>query len=243
MPIIAKRKLFTNVAAYAPSAAAWTPASVSSDLWYDADDAATITASGGLVNQWNDKSGNARHATQSGALRFTDTASVQNGKHGLLSVTANSTYMDIPAFTRLQPFMVVCAFKRTTGTLVQEMIWEANNTGGGTRPSLVTNFGGSPKDQGLFDGTNFVNGGSALADNTPYYFVGVFDGASSKFRRNGVPIATGTNSANISNATTQQLADFYLPTPAYLLEFFIIPGNSSTNYTNAETYLAAKWAI
>jgi len=60
---------------------------------------------------------------------------------------------------------------------------------------------------------------------------------------NGVPIATGTNSANISNATTQQLADFYLPTPAYLLEFFIIPGNSSTNYTNAETYLAAKWAI
>jgi hypothetical protein len=34
-------------------------------LWLDADDAASITSSAGLVSQWNDKSGNNRHATQS----------------------------------------------------------------------------------------------------------------------------------------------------------------------------------
>lgn len=32
--------------------------------WWDASDTASITASGGAVSQWNDKSGNARHFTQ-----------------------------------------------------------------------------------------------------------------------------------------------------------------------------------
>jgi hypothetical protein len=47
-------------------AAAWTPASLGSTLglWLDASDAASITSSSGLVSQWNDKSGNSRHATQ-----------------------------------------------------------------------------------------------------------------------------------------------------------------------------------
>lgn len=47
-------------------AAEWTPASLGSSLglWLDASDATSITSSGGLVSQWNDKSGNARHAVQ-----------------------------------------------------------------------------------------------------------------------------------------------------------------------------------
>ena len=43
----------------------WTPTQITTALWLDAADAATITSSGGLVSQWDDKSGNARHATQS----------------------------------------------------------------------------------------------------------------------------------------------------------------------------------
>ncbi len=47
-------------------AADWTPVSLGSSLglWLDASDATSITSSGGLVSQWNDKSGNARHAVQ-----------------------------------------------------------------------------------------------------------------------------------------------------------------------------------
>lgn len=44
--------------------ALWTPAEISTSLWLDASDGATITESGGKVSQWNDKSGNSRHATQ-----------------------------------------------------------------------------------------------------------------------------------------------------------------------------------
>jgi len=40
----------------------WTPAQISTAAWYDADDASTITHTTNAVTQWDDKSGNARHA-------------------------------------------------------------------------------------------------------------------------------------------------------------------------------------
>jgi hypothetical protein len=41
----------------------WTPAAITTALWFDADDSSTITIATG-VSQWNDKSGNGRNATQ-----------------------------------------------------------------------------------------------------------------------------------------------------------------------------------
>jgi hypothetical protein len=42
----------------------FSPLDLSPALWLDASDTATITASGGSVSQWNDKSGNGRNVTQ-----------------------------------------------------------------------------------------------------------------------------------------------------------------------------------
>jgi len=42
----------------------WTPADLSPAAWYDAADANTITASGGAVSEWRDKSGNNFHVSQ-----------------------------------------------------------------------------------------------------------------------------------------------------------------------------------
>jgi len=42
----------------------WYPGLITTALWLDAADASTITESGGLVSQWDDKSGNNRHFTQ-----------------------------------------------------------------------------------------------------------------------------------------------------------------------------------
>lgn len=45
--------------------ATFTPTSITGlRAWWDASDTATITQSGGLVSQWNDKSGNGFHLTQ-----------------------------------------------------------------------------------------------------------------------------------------------------------------------------------
>jgi len=50
---------------YAFPAAAWTPANITTQLWLDAADSSTVTTVSSKVSQWNDKSGNARNATQS----------------------------------------------------------------------------------------------------------------------------------------------------------------------------------
>ena len=42
----------------------WTPRQLTSAVWFDAADTTTITLNGSNVSQWNDKSGNNRHATQ-----------------------------------------------------------------------------------------------------------------------------------------------------------------------------------
>jgi hypothetical protein len=62
----------------------WTPAQITTALWLDAADSATITASSGAVSQWNDKSGGATNFTQgtAGARPATGSATL-NGRNVL----------------------------------------------------------------------------------------------------------------------------------------------------------------
>lgn len=61
-------------------ASLWTPADITTALWLDASDAATITESGGLVSEWRDKSGNDLHVSQgAGALQPTYVSAGFNG--------------------------------------------------------------------------------------------------------------------------------------------------------------------
>ena len=58
-----------------------TPAELPTELWFDAADSATVVHSSNSVSQWNDKSGNGRHATQTTASdRPTLQAGVLNSK-------------------------------------------------------------------------------------------------------------------------------------------------------------------
>ena len=62
----------------------WNPSMITTALWLDAADATTITEIGGAVSQWDDKSGNGRHASQSTpASRPTYTTAGQNGQNVL----------------------------------------------------------------------------------------------------------------------------------------------------------------
>ncbi len=50
------------------------------ELWYDADDATTISTTGSDVDQWDDKSGNGYHASKSGGARPTTGTNTINGR-------------------------------------------------------------------------------------------------------------------------------------------------------------------
>ena len=72
----------TNQTISIGAASDWTPAHTNTAAWYDAADSGTITASGGFVSQWNDKSGNARHMVQ--AIGTDQPAYATNSWDGLL---------------------------------------------------------------------------------------------------------------------------------------------------------------
>jgi hypothetical protein len=58
----------------------WTPSDTTTAIWFDASDSSSITKSSNKVSQWNDKSGNTRHATQStDGYRPTVSAEAVNG--------------------------------------------------------------------------------------------------------------------------------------------------------------------
>ena len=57
----------------------WTPEYVDNLAWWDASDADTITESGNLGTQLDDKSGNGHHAVSSGVERPTTNVTTQNG--------------------------------------------------------------------------------------------------------------------------------------------------------------------
>lgn len=84
----------------------WTPAEINAALWLDADDAGTITQSGGLVSQWRDKSGNGYHAAQGTAVSqptyvvdgFNERPSVRFSQHFLLQSTARFSLIERSIF-------------------------------------------------------------------------------------------------------------------------------------------------
>lgn len=89
--------LFPGIASggkLASSSSLWTPAEISTDLWLDPDDAATIQESGGDVTDWDDKSGNLNHAQQlTASYQFKTGTRTLNGKNGM---DCSGSYMDFP---------------------------------------------------------------------------------------------------------------------------------------------------
>ena len=72
-------------------AAPWTPANITTALWLDANDSSTITQSGGVVSQWDDKSGNARHLSEAtSALRPTYDATGFNSLPTIKALASSS---------------------------------------------------------------------------------------------------------------------------------------------------------
>jgi hypothetical protein len=78
----------------------WNPSMILTALWLDASDVSTVTESGGLVSQVNDKSGNGRNFTASSGARPTYSANTLNsravftfgGSQWLTSTNAASTW-------------------------------------------------------------------------------------------------------------------------------------------------------
>lgn len=74
-------------------------------LWLDASDATSITASGGAVSQWNDKSGNASNFTQgTGANQPTTGTRTINSKN-IIDFDGTNDFLSCPSSTGLFKYL------------------------------------------------------------------------------------------------------------------------------------------
>jgi len=91
----------------------WTPAKIATAVWLDASDSASLTTVSNRVSEWRDKSGNARHATQTNdSYRPTYSASAFNGKPGL-SFDGVDDYLVTPATISGADFTLAAAYAPT----------------------------------------------------------------------------------------------------------------------------------
>lgn len=151
---------------------------------YDASDTLTITESGGLVSQWNDKSGNGYHLTSS-TTKPTTGSVTQNGRNALSF--PGSKYMNSSSFS--------AALSTGTVYVVGSCQGNPNNYftdgyGASGRWAFGSNLLGTSKID-CYAGTGFATSIASTSPVAMAVWVVKFNGASSAIWRDGSSVATG----------------------------------------------------
>lgn len=236
----------------------WTPELLSGNLslWLDASNSASITTVSGVVSQWADLSGNARHATQTTATMRPAVLSYDlNGKNVMQFASSSSTVKkslttsEFMSSANPSVFLVAKSLSSSTsafffsdaGPTITTWLYVSANSG---------NFIGLVRDSA----SQIIS----AAHNSPAglsYFVGsvMLRAPNMSTRHNG---ATQTGSNGSYNASTVWTGTNTPPTLGWqagtgwyatvnIAELIVINDHTvaDANYEKIEGYLAHKWGL
>jgi hypothetical protein len=203
-------------------------------LWFDGADAATITLDGSNnVEQWNDKSGNARHASQASTTRRPSSSSI----NGLFACGFDGIddRLGTAAFTLAQPTTVFIVGK--VGDSGTRVLYDSNTNRNQVRieTQLARTFAGT-----------FLSSASPTTGTTnPFLVKAVFNGASSSIRTNKTASASGnagTSGMSGGLAIGISAPDNLFPFLGQIGEIITYDSVlSAGDITSVETYLSSKW--
>jgi hypothetical protein len=239
----------------------WTPLELSPDLWLDAADTSTITASGSplRVSQINDKSGNGRNLAQSnGANQPVSGATTINGLNVLdftggrrLARTDDAILQDVAGGTA---FVVVKGTYSTADPGGVIFLITANNTTANARSGLIANSGAIRAAGRRLDANTlqFVASGSTTND-VSYLVGGVFDYANADLnvRLNGVSTTRSggfQTAGNTSNTSSRILlgadGSGTISYTGSVAEVIVLSRLATADEISLiEEYLRSKWAV
>lgn len=222
---------------YTFAAANWTPAQITTELWFDAADSSTITTAGGSVSAWNDKSGNARNATQATAANQpTHSTTGFNGLPGITFSAINQNLVHGSGTTAAVTLVAVYrlnAFQLNYNTVISTT----------TNLLLAKNFSNRIGSYGTSDINSTV---SSVVGQTPIVIVEDDNAGGTKtFWINGS--ASGTYTQNPVGQNPSTIGGFSPTNDRSLItvaECLALPGiPTTTNRQLVEGYLAHKWAL
>jgi hypothetical protein len=221
--------------------ALWTPALISTALWLDAADSGTITLDGSLVSEWRDKSGNARHASETGTNRPSIESAAVNG-------------LDVVDFTTANRFLTFSsALSVTTAMTVFEVFGRASS-GILSMPLGGTTAGGPPyglqwfTDNVRYSGlgsTGFSTHGTA-STATGTMLSALWRNASNvTLAVNGSQVGTAQAALTLTSANFgyigRRASDYH---SGRILEIIAVASTLSTEDRQiVEGYLAHKWGL
>jgi hypothetical protein len=233
----------------------WTPAALGSALalWLDADDASTITLNGSTVSQWNDKSGNARNASQATAVNQpTYSATGLNGKPTLtfdgLNDNLQATIPSLANQNNISFFGVTQILTRRYSVFLGSGMSGSGGTTGirwglfgqGNLTSDGIGWAGPASDLSL-------GNGSLLPINTPYQAVYTKTPTQWQILLNGSTISTVNDTSfptSTYSLTIGAEKEGSYQSNALASEIIIIGGIlSTTNRQLLEGYFAWKWGL
>ncbi|MDC3284937.1 LamG domain-containing protein, partial [Flavobacteriaceae bacterium] len=166
--------------------------SIDAALWLDASDPSSITKdSNGLVSQWNDKSGNGHHATQSTeSLKPISGTRTINGNNAL-KFDGTDDRLENSSLTTGQPFSVFAVIKDDISSGSFRTWWSGDS--GGNRSFLQNNNGNI---RTMWADSNVSNGSSTTNNEI---WTAEFNGSSSVLYVDGTAGTTGNVGDNSIN--------------------------------------------
>jgi len=235
----------------------FSPLDLTPQLWLDADDASTITASSGNVSQWNDKSGNAYHVSQSTGTAQPKTGTVTRNGRNVLDFDGTDDRLFRETDTALGRNVTgltlywVASFDAVPGQLI------VFSTGGAVGTTRVLS--------GLNASSEFNNGGrtldadslasatsSALSTATWYATCAVFDYSNTDLNLYVDRTADGSNTSFQTATTTSNTDSLRLTVASSVTAANYVNGqiaeiivyhsaHSSTDREKVFDYLDGKW--
>lgn len=225
------------------------PSNISSlQLWLDAADTSTITSASGAVSQWNDKSGNDYHVTQTTAAKKPTTgASLHNGNN-ILTFDGGDT-LEIPSGIFSIPNgdnTIFVVAKRNTETGSGELVVNMDSSG---TNNYYLGYGNTAGDVIFLnkdvDANTLVSSGNT---NTDYNIMTAFRSATTlSLSINGATATTnsfGADAPSVDGAnigSRQDSSSFVIGSIAEILIYG--KALSEDEIASVEGYLSVKWGI
>ena len=181
-------------------------------LWLDAADASTVTTVSGAASQWNDKSGNARHATQGTANNRPAYNGVIGGKAALTFDGTNdamATGLESASLTGYATFFCVCRpnFADATAANFRTPLYGRDSAGSNPYGVNLLNTGGALTLNTTWRGLHFNQlGGPTVTLGIDAIMVGGTTATQHVRRVSGV----AANLANTPTAGTNSAAGNFL---------------------------------
>jgi len=217
--------------------------------WYDSSDASTITLSGSNITQWNDRSGNAKHATQSTAsFQPTIVSSGLNGKNTILFDGTNDMFNIANTTTLANNFAIFAVVKSNFLNSITGSSIIGSDDGGFSwyiqKNNYRLNVDKTAQASMLADGNILATSENNLWRQTSLVWSGTSSG-SLRWNKSG---AGSFNRGGFAPTAPIKTIGAYMPgDTGYLAkgEFaeILIYNSSSVDVATVEAYFTAKWGV